>query len=239
MTLRISCLYTKYGIASIAIAPSLLSRARSADMAAWPVRRVDRFSGAAQMLDDDGDEIGDAERVTLHQGFIAKLGGDLCAEPGCPLGSCATGDWRFVSSSTPRRILRGRESAPPASVRPRRRRADQRRPAPTDQGARAGSCSANTAECPGVRGGAAPKGRKGWPGKPPDRRCRDRRQRPPSRFPSIRADGAHPSQILGFIERKRTHQPSWATQELRTETEKSTAIDPSPSRRKRPSAREG
>jgi hypothetical protein len=32
-----------------------------------------------------GDEIGQAERVTLPQGFMAELRErDLCAEPGCP-----------------------------------------------------------------------------------------------------------------------------------------------------------
>ena len=37
------------------------------------------------MVDDDGDEIGQAERVALPQGFMAEFGSaTLCTEPGCP-----------------------------------------------------------------------------------------------------------------------------------------------------------
>jgi hypothetical protein len=42
---------------------------------------------------------------------------------------------------------------------------------------------------------------------------------------------ALPSQTLASIERKRIRRTNWATQELRTETEKSVAIAPSLSRR--------
>jgi hypothetical protein len=52
-------------------------------MAAWPVRRGDCFS-AARMINDDGDEIGHAGRVRLHQGFMAELGSASCAPSGPP-----------------------------------------------------------------------------------------------------------------------------------------------------------
>jgi hypothetical protein len=47
------------------------------------------------MFDDDGDEIGHVERVTLHQRFMAKLRNATCAPSrAARLRFCATGDWR-------------------------------------------------------------------------------------------------------------------------------------------------
>jgi hypothetical protein len=60
-----------------------------------------------RMGDDDGDEIGLAERATLpsrlHGGSLER---DRCAERGCPAPVLRNRRlaFRFVSSSTPRRI---------------------------------------------------------------------------------------------------------------------------------------
>jgi hypothetical protein len=82
--------------------------------------------GAEQMVDDDGDKIGQAEPVTMPQGFMAKLGErDLGAEPGCPAAVLRNRRlaFHFVSSSTPRRTPSRSGMRGVRSVRPRRRRA--------------------------------------------------------------------------------------------------------------------
>jgi hypothetical protein len=144
------------------------------------------------MVDDEGDEIWHAVRVTLHRSFMAEVGSATCA-PGWRPRSSATSAWRSNSyRRAPRRIaLRsgisgaGKRSAP---TTPR----GSKRATPTSRSSFAR-----------LRLGAAPHPRavhgvhraapsRGCPGKPPDRRCRDRCQRTPSSFPSIYADGAHP-----------------------------------------------
>jgi hypothetical protein len=205
-----------------------MSRAGSADIAAWPVRRADPFSGAARMTTGTRSGMPNASR------FITASWRVSGARP-VPRARLLGYGLAREAIGVPRRIVEHAE-AHPSEVRNGR---CQEALGPDD--------AARIEDDPHLhpdhpfplrRGAARPRGmprysRSGsplggsrrwlWPGKPPDRRCRDRRQRPPSRFPSIRAAGAHPFQILGFIERNRTHQPSWATQELRAETKKSVA----------------
>jgi hypothetical protein len=88
------------------------------------------------MVHDDGDEVGHAERVTLHQGFMAELGRATWAPSRAVVLHNRRLAFHFVSSSTPRRIpsrwgIRGasKRPAPPPlpHVKPRAEASIERR----------------------------------------------------------------------------------------------------------------
>jgi hypothetical protein len=149
------------------------------------------------MVDEDGDEIGRAECVTLPQGFMAGLGSATwCTEPGCPAAVLRNRRLAFHF------VIVEHVEAHPFEVGNARR---QKRSAPTTP-RRSKTAHADfliTLSSSLARPGRTPPGQstvftarepaRGRGGdmsrKRPPRRYRGRRHRP-SLFPSIRADGA-------------------------------------------------
>jgi hypothetical protein len=111
------------------------------------------------MVDDDRNEIGHAERVTLHQGFTAELGSATCAASRaarprsdatagcrCTLGIVERADaylWRLGMRSTAKR---------PAPTTPRGSKTAHADFLNILKGVRAGPRSLNTLDCPGGMG---------------------------------------------------------------------------------------